>query len=100
MTLILFSKISGLSPHEKLKKQIAEAGDKLVIIEFVTEWCSPCKLMKKNLTNLQKCLDDVIFLKSDIQKDIQSADEFEIDTLPAFKFVYNNTIIPDTGKRL
>ena len=54
--------------------------------------------MKKNLTNLQKCLDDVIFLKSDIQKDIQSADEFEIDTLPAFKFVYNNTIIPDTGK--
>ena len=31
-----------------------------------------------------------------IEKDVESADEFEIDTLPTFKFIYKNKKISDT----
>ena len=66
------------------------------MIEFNSVWCGPCHLMRKNLAKMKKCMPDVVFLKSDIQKDKLSADEFEIDTLPTFKFVFKNRIINDT----
>ena len=85
--------ISYLNPYFK---EISDAGNHLVVIEFVTSWCGPCKLMRKNLTNLEKCMPEVVFLQSNIEKDQKSAEEFEIDTLPTYKFVYKTKIIKDT----
>ena len=52
--------------------------------------------MKPELAKLQKCMPEILFLESDVDKDEKTADEFEIDTLPSFKFVYQNKTIPDT----
>ena len=93
---LLIISFLALSPYDKLKKEISDAGNHLVVIEFVTSWCGPCKLMRKNLTNLEKCMPEVVFLQSDIDKDEKSAEEFEIDTLPTFKFVYKTQTIKDT----
>ena len=82
------------TPYEKLKKEISEAGDHLVVINFMTNWCGPCKFMSKHLKKLENCMPEVVFLESDVDKDEKSADEFEIDALPTFKFVYKNKIIP------
>ena len=46
--------------------------------------------MKTHLEKLEKCMPEIVFLQSDVEKDEKSADEFEIDTLPTFKFVYQN----------
>ena len=67
-----------------------------MIVEFGADWCGPCGLMEKNITDLQKCMDDVIILHSDVVKDPKSADEYEIDTVPTFKFVFHNQTINDT----
>ena len=77
-------------------REIAEAGNKLVVINFMTSWCGPCKVMLPELAKLQKCMPEILFLQSDVEKDEKTADEFEIDTLPSFKFVYQNKTIPDT----
>ena len=67
-----------------------------MIVEFGADWCGPCGLMEKNITDLQKCMEDVIILHSDVVKDPKSADEYEIDTVPTFKFVFHNETINDT----
>ena len=89
-----------LSPHDQLQQDIVDAGDHLVIVEFGADWCGPCGLMEKNITDLQKCMEDVIILHSDVVKDPKSADEYEIDTVPTFKFVFHNQTINDTVRGL
>ena len=91
-----FHFFSVLSPHDQLQKDIVDAGDHLVIVEFGADWCGPCGLMEKNITDLQKCMEDVIILHSDVVKDPKSADEYQIDTVPTFKFVFHNQTINDT----
>jgi thioredoxin 1 len=91
----LYEYYNALSPHDQLQKDIVDAGDHLVIVEFGADWCGPCGLMEKNITDLQQCMEDVIILHSDVVKDPKSADEYQIDAVPTFKFVFHNETIND-----
>lgn len=34
-----------------------QAKDKLVVVDFATTWCGPCKVMEPKVTELSECVD-------------------------------------------
>mmetsp|Transcript_1540 Transcript_1540/g.2174 ORF Transcript_1540/g.2174 Transcript_1540/m.2174 type:complete len:130 (-) Transcript_1540:125-514(-) len=67
---------------------IAEAGDKLVVVDFTATWCGPCRAVAPEFQRLSEKYSDaaVIFLKVDVDKCRSVASAEQIRAMPTFKF--------------
>lgn len=58
-------------------------GDTPVLVDFMAEWCGPCKVMKPALEELhQKMGDAVRIIKIDIDKSPAAASSFNVQAVP------------------
>merc|ERR1711970_1230989 len=70
--------------------KLAEAGDKLVVVDFFAVWCGPCKRIAPELEAHEKELGGaVLFLKVDVDECEDVAAENEISCMPTFIFFKN-----------
>lgn len=62
----------------------AELENKAVIIDFVADWCGPCKTMDKQLWNSEefKLLKNYVFIEVDIDKNNSVARKYGIASIP------------------
>lgn len=58
---------------------------KLVLVDFYTEWCGPCKALKPTLEALSEDMGDVVFAKIDIDSAEELADEYNVMSVPTLK---------------
>lgn len=71
----------------------AEAENKMVFIDFVTEWCGPCKLMAREVFPLDEVGDvynkNFISIKLDAESDKYSplAKAFKVKSYPTYLFI-------------
>lgn len=66
----------------------------LILVEFYTEWCGPCKMMKPRLLDVAERIgDQVTIVNLDIDKEKELAERFRIQSVPTF-------IIFKNGKQL
>ncbi|HUN81787.1 MAG TPA: thioredoxin domain-containing protein, partial [Phycisphaerae bacterium] len=84
------SALCGEEPFKSLSfdeacKQ-AKAAEKIVLIDFYTTWCAPCKMLdKKTWTDgdVQKWLSEkTIPLKIDAEKDVKLAQKYNVHSYP------------------
>ncbi|PBC30074.1 Thioredoxin-2 [Apis cerana cerana] len=76
-----------------LKNQLEKAGDQLVVIDFFAMWCGPCKMIGPKVEELSMEMEDVIFLKVDVDECEDIAGEYEITSMPTFVFIKNNKVL-------
>ena len=91
--LLFFSEPSGPTPYEKLLMEIAEAGDKLVVINFGATWCGECIWINPKVQELSKITPNVVFLDVDIDQNREAAFQYEISAVPTFKFLKKTKVI-------
>ena len=77
---------------DELSKIIAENYDNLIVVKFSAPWCGPCHaiapLFKKLCTNKKlQCLN------IDIDESPDIAEDFNISSIPAFKFIKKAKIV-------
>lgn len=72
-----------------LNKEMADAGDKLVVIDFYATWCGPCKMISPKLEEMSKTKTNVVFLKVDVDEAEDVAMEYNISAMPTFLFMKN-----------
>ena len=85
LSLAQISKFSANNVQEfKSWMSYAELENKAVIIDFVADWCGPCKTMDKQLWNSEefKLLKNYIFIEVDIDKNTQLARKYGITSIP------------------
>jgi thioredoxin 1 len=75
---------------EDLRTQLKNAGDKLVVIDFHATWCGPCKVIAPKVEEMSKAMDNVVFLKVDVDENEEAAKEYNVSAMPTFIFIKNN----------
>merc|ERR1712236_160559 len=81
--------------------QLTAAGGKLVVVDFHATWCGPCKMIAPHLEEMSKTMEEVVFLKVDVDDCEDIAAEYNISAMPTFIFLKNKTKVADlTGANI
>ncbi|NP_001091804.1 thioredoxin-2 [Bombyx mandarina] len=79
-----------IKDSDDLKTRLAEAGDKLVVIDFMATWCGPCKMIGPKLDEIAaEMSDSIVVVKVDVDECEDIASEYNINSMPTFVFVKN-----------
>ena len=66
----------------------------LVLVDFYTIWCGPCKMLKPILDELHtKAGKDVKILKVDVDKNQKAAEAFQIRGVPTLKLFKHGKVV-------
>ncbi|XP_047191861.1 thioredoxin isoform X2 [Scophthalmus maximus] len=65
--------VTEVESMDQFKKELKDAGDKLVVVDFTASWCSPCKMI------------------SPYYKDV--AQSCGISAMPTFQFYKNGNMV-------
>ncbi|KAF0479758.1 thioredoxin domain-containing protein [Gigaspora margarita] len=85
----------AIQSMDDFDKQLEEAGDKLVVVDFWADWCGPCKMMAPKFEELSKEYTDVKFLKVNTDDQGKISEDQNITALPTFRFFKNKTKLAD-----
>ncbi|XP_072260541.1 thioredoxin-like [Pyxicephalus adspersus] len=73
----------------EFNQALADAGSKLVIVDFTATWCGPCKMIAPVFETFSKNHPDVVFLKVDVDDAQDVAQHCDIKCMPTFQFYKN-----------
>ena len=71
--------------------ELNDGGDKLAVIDFFAAWCGPCKMIEE----MSKTLENVVFLKIDVDEAEDAAQEYNVSAMPTFIFIKNNAKVAE-----
>ncbi|XP_040564667.1 thioredoxin-like protein 1 [Lepeophtheirus salmonis] len=72
-------------------KELANAGTKLVVVDFTVSWCGPCKTIAPFFEELPSKFPEAVFLKVDVDACPGTAGDQGVTSMPTFIF-YRNKI--------
>merc|ERR1711937_613323 len=94
-TLHLVLRLRGGLPQPATKaefdKILADAGDKLVVVDFTATWCGPCQRIAPVFVKLAEEMPDVVFVKVDVDENEETAGACGIQAMPTFQFYKNGS---------
>lgn len=66
---------------------------KLTVVDFFATWCGPCKAIAPHFANLAAQKTNVNFVKVDVDKSRDIAQQYQIRAMPTFIFFKNGRVI-------
>ena len=61
----------------------------VVVVDFFATWCGPCKMLSPVIDELRGELENVNFVKVDIEQSMDLAQKFKIVSVPTLKVFKN-----------
>ena len=80
---------------------IIENSENLVIFKFGAEWCGPCKMLERTISELEGTLENVEFYEVNVDEaDEELIEKYQIQSVPVLLF-FNEGLQVDriTGAR-
>lgn len=71
----------------------AGASNQLVVIDFSAVWCGPCKAIAPFFSSLSDSIDNVVFLKVDVDDNPDTAAKYSVSAMPTFLFIKGGTVV-------
>jgi len=87
--------VLAVPTKEAFEQQLAQAGGKLVVVDFFATWCGPCKVIAPQVEALEKEMPGVIFLKVDVDECEDVAMQYKVSAMPTFMFFKNGEKLSD-----
>merc|ERR1712128_366360 len=92
---IITKMVHSVESMDDFNSQLSAAGDKLVVVDFHATWCGPCKMIAPHLEEMSRTMDDVVFLKVDVDDCEDIAAKYEITAMPTFIFLKSKSKVAD-----
>mmetsp|Transcript_2424 Transcript_2424/g.7206 ORF Transcript_2424/g.7206 Transcript_2424/m.7206 type:complete len:181 (+) Transcript_2424:25-567(+) len=86
LVLRLRGGVAMLTTKAEFDKALADAGDKLVVVDFTASWCGPCQRIAPVFAALAEEMTDVVFVKVDVDDNEETAAACGIQSMPTFQF--------------
>merc|ERR1712230_83825 len=78
--------VEQLADKAAFDQCLADAGDKLVVVDFTATWCGPCQRIAPVFAKLAEEMPDVVFVKVDVDENDETASACGIQSMPTFQF--------------
>ncbi|KAJ8907052.1 hypothetical protein NDN08_003535 [Rhodosorus marinus] len=81
--------VSDIGSKAELDKVLEGAGSSLVVVDYSTSWCGPCKMIEPKFQQMSEEYSDVVFLKVMGDKDEETQEMMKTESIravPAFHF--------------
>ncbi|KAG2485804.1 hypothetical protein HYH03_015515 [Edaphochlamys debaryana] len=77
-----------------------DAGDRLCVIDYYTDWCGPCKVMAPEFDKMQAAFKNVRFAKLNCSQCQEFSSRQRIRSLPTFRVYYKGRCLDEvTGAK-
>jgi len=77
---------------ENFKNEI-ETSDKLIILNFSSQWCSPCKMIAPIIDEITTENSLIKSCKVNIDEELEITQQFKIMSIPTILIIKNNEIL-------
>jgi thioredoxin 1 len=64
----------------------------LCLVKIGTPWCGPCKMVQKNIEDIEKFHTDVYFIEVDADSADEIVDEFGVRSVPVVLLIENGEV--------
>merc|ERR1712159_128949 len=91
LVLRLRGGVAQLATKADFDKCLADAGDKLVVVDFTATWCGPCQRIAPVFVKLAEEMPDVVFVKVDVDENEDTAGACGIQAMPTFQYYKNGS---------
>ncbi|KAG2483193.1 hypothetical protein HYH03_017928 [Edaphochlamys debaryana] len=78
--------MKDINSIQQLVDELADAGDRLVIVEFYAQWCNACRALFPKICRLVGERPEVLFLKVNFDDNKDAARTLGVKVLPYFHF--------------
>merc|ERR1712227_576174 len=89
LVLRLRGGVAMLADKAAFDQALADAGGKLVVVDFTASWCGPCQRIAPVFAKLAEEMPDVVFVKVDVDENEETASACGIQAMPTFQFYKN-----------
>lgn len=83
--------ITNITTDQELNEQVLNASQ-LVIIDFWAPWCGPCKMFGPVFERVSEEIDDVNFVKVNVDEAEDIAAKYNIMSIPTIMLVKNGEV--------
>lgn len=87
------SKVTVVKSDEEFNQVKAEAGNKLLAIDFSAKWCGPCNQIAPKFNQLSLQFSDICFIKVDVDICQTTAAVYNVTSMPTFIFERNGKVL-------
>lgn len=81
--------------HEEL--EALKRNNQKMVIDYWAEWCGPCKVLIPTLESIENDFDDVLFVKVNVDQNIEHAKSIGIRSVPTLIYLKNNEEVSRTS---
>ena len=93
MVLRLRGGVKQLETKAEFHAALAEAGEKLVVVDFTATWCGPCQRIAPKFAQWADEYTDVVFVKVDVDDNEDTAQECGVSAMPTFKYFKGGKVV-------
>lgn len=73
--------------------EIVVNNEGVTLVDFWAKWCGPCKMLAPVLEVVEKDLEQVKFVKVDVDENEELADKYQISTIPTLLIFKDGKVI-------